>query len=233
MSAVTSAIACVVLFGLPPGAPRTASHRAPLVEMIDAARYVRANRSLGLVALTTIGVVVIGFPYLTFLPALADERYGVGAGGYGLMAGVAGLGAVLAGIVVPRRGWIVERPWRTIAVAGVALGLALIGLGLASWFWLALADAGGRRSGRAGVPDDDAIVDAGALRQRVPRSDAEHGRARLQWLRARRAPARPAGRRLTLELTLAAMGVVVLAVTAVFVLKRRRHRRELVSVELA
>ncbi len=138
MSAVTSAIACVVLFGLPPGAPRTVSRRAPLAEMIDAARYVRANRSLGLVSLTTIGVVVIGFPYLTFLPALADERYDVGAGGYGLMAGVAGLGAVLAGIVVPRRGWIVERPWRTIAVGGFALGLALIGLGLASWFWLAL-----------------------------------------------------------------------------------------------
>ena len=52
-----------------------------------------------MVALTTIGVVIIAFPYLTFLPTLADERYHVGAGGYGLMAGVAGLGAVAAGVL--------------------------------------------------------------------------------------------------------------------------------------
>ena len=73
------------------------STRSPIAEMVDAFRYVRARPGLGLVALTTIGVVVIGFPYLTFLPTLADERYDVGAGGYGVMAGVAGLGAVVAG----------------------------------------------------------------------------------------------------------------------------------------
>ena len=50
--------------------------------------------------MTTIGVVIIGFPYMTFLPSLADERYDVGAGGYGLMSGVAGLGAVAAGVLV-------------------------------------------------------------------------------------------------------------------------------------
>ena len=60
--------------------------------MVDAIGYVRARRELSLVAMTTIGVVVIGFPYLIFLPALADERFDVGAGGYGVMAGVAGLG---------------------------------------------------------------------------------------------------------------------------------------------
>jgi hypothetical protein len=38
---------------------------------------------------------------------------------------------------------------------------------------------------------------------------------------------------LTLEVTLAAMGVVVLAVTAGFVRKRRQHRRRLIAVEFA
>ena len=103
LSAGTSLLAGAVLFGLPPAARRAASTRSPIAEMLDAFRYVRARRGLGLVALTTIGVVVIGFPYLTFLPTLADERFGVGAGGYGLMAGVAGLGAVMAGVVAPRR----------------------------------------------------------------------------------------------------------------------------------
>ena len=102
LAAGTSVLAAVVLLGMPPGAPRAVPTRSPIAEMVDAVRYVRSRRSLGLVALTTIGVVIIAFPYLTFLPTLADERYDVGAGGYGVMAGVAGLGAVVAGIVVPR-----------------------------------------------------------------------------------------------------------------------------------
>ena len=68
--------------------------------------------------MTTIGVVIIGFPYMTFLPTLADERYDVGAGGYGVMSGVAGLGAVIAGVLAPRGRWMLQRPWATIAVAG-------------------------------------------------------------------------------------------------------------------
>ena len=31
-------------------------------------------------------------------PALADDRFDVGAGGYGVMSGVDGLGAVIAGL---------------------------------------------------------------------------------------------------------------------------------------
>ena len=131
LAACTSTIAALVLLGLPPGAPRALPTRSPIAEMVDAVRYVRARRSLGLVALTTIGVVVIAFPYLTFLPTLADERYDVGAGGYGLMAGIAGLGAVVAGVLVPRLGWAVRWPWRTIALSGTALGLSLIALAAA------------------------------------------------------------------------------------------------------
>ena len=106
--------------------------------MVDAFQYVRSRRGLGLVALTTIGVVVIGFPYLTFLPTLADERYGVGAGGYGVMAGVAGLGAVSAGVVLPRTNLIVQRPWLHDRRRRAALGVSLIALAAAEWFWTAL-----------------------------------------------------------------------------------------------
>lgn len=65
LAAGTSLLAGAVLLGLPPGAPRAASARAPIAEVLDAVRYVRARPGRGLVALTTIGVVVIGFPYLT------------------------------------------------------------------------------------------------------------------------------------------------------------------------
>ncbi|MGH9270236.1 MAG: MFS transporter, partial [Ilumatobacteraceae bacterium] len=233
MAAVTSMIAGVVLLGLPPGSPVNESHRSPLAEMADAARYVRANRSLGLIALTTIGVVVIGFPYLTFLPALADDRYDVGAVGYGLMAGTAGLGAVCAGIVVPRRRWVVTSPWRTITWSGALLGLALIGLGLTQWFWLGLLML-------AAVGATGLVFQTTTQSLMLSLSDSEyHGRMQSMVVLGFSGfglAALPLGAfadAFTLELTMALMGVAVVGVTAAFTLKRRQHRRELVAVELA
>ncbi len=138
-AAGTSLLAGVVLVGLPPGAPRHRVDRSPLAEMADGLRYVRARSAIALVALTTVGVVIVGFPYLTFLPALADERFDVGAGGYGVMSGVAGLGAVVAGLLSPRSRWMAARPWRVIAVSGAAFGVALGALGLADAYPVALA----------------------------------------------------------------------------------------------
>jgi len=139
VAAATSLFAGVVLLGLPPGPPRRRIDRSPLAEMADGLDYVRGRAPIALVALTTIGVVVVGFPYLTFLPALADDRFDVGAGGYGVMSGVAGLGAVVAGLLTPRSTWMAARPWRVIALSGVALGIALAALGIAGAYPVALA----------------------------------------------------------------------------------------------
>ena len=138
LAGVSSAISALFVAGLPSGAPRVVSNRSPVAEIVDAIGYVRSRRELSLVALTTIGVVVIGYPYLVFLPALADDRFDVGAGGYGLMAGVAGFGAVIAGLITPRLNWVVSRPWRVIGLSGGALGVALVALGFSSTYWLAL-----------------------------------------------------------------------------------------------
>jgi MFS family permease len=233
MAAVTSTIAGVVLLGLPPGSPVQTSRRSPLAEMVDAVRYVRANRSLGLVALTTIGVVVIGFPYLTFLPALADERFDVGAAGYGLMAGTAGLGAVLAGILAPRRGWVVSSPWRSVAVAGVVLGVALIALGVTQMYWLALLTLA--FVGAAGL-----VFQTTSQSLMLSLSDSEyHGRMQSMVVLGFSGfglAALPLGAfadAFTLDLALALMGLLVIGVSVAFAIKRRQHRRALVAVELA
>ena len=192
----------------------------------------RSRPGLGLVALTSIGVVVIGFPYLTFLPTLADERYGVGAGGYGVMAGTAGLGAVCAGVLVPRVRWAARSPWRTIAVSGAALGVSLIWVALAEWFWLALIAL--LAVGAAGL-----VFQTTTQSQMLALSDIDyHGRMQSMVVLGFSGfglAALPLGLladALTLELTIAAMGVVVLLVTAAFVQKRRQQRRRLIAVEL-
>ncbi len=233
LSAGTSTISALVLFRLPRGEPRVTATRSPIEEMADAVRYVRSRRALGLVALTTIGVVVIAFPYMTFLPTLADDRYDVGAGGYGLMSGCAGLGAVIAGVLAPRGKWTVHRPWATVAVAGVALGASLIGLGGAVNYTLALLAL--LAVGAAGL-----VFQTTTQSLMLVLSDIEyHGRMQSMVVLGFSGfglAALPLGLladALTLELTLMMMGVVVLLVTAGFTVRRAAHRRELVGVEIA
>lgn len=137
-SALTSFLAGVVLLRLPPGAPRYRAERSPLAEMVDAVAYVRRTPGLGLIAVVTILIVIVTFPYLTFLPALADD-FGVGAGGYGVMSGVAGLGAVVAGLLTPRLMAMQQRPWVTIAGSAATLGIGVSVLGTVTVYAAALA----------------------------------------------------------------------------------------------
>jgi len=201
--------------------------------MVDAYRYVRSRRALGLVALTTVGVVVIGFPYLTFLPTLAEDRYHVGASGYGLMAGTAGLGAVSAGLLVPRASWVTRSPWRTIAASAAALGFSLIVLAAAAWLWIALVAL--FAVGAAGL-----VFQTTSQAQMLALSDTDyHGRMQSMVVLGFSGfglAALPLGLladAITLEATLAAMGATVLVVAAAFTLKRAQHRRHLVEIEVA
>jgi MFS family permease len=109
-----------------------------VAELVDAITYMRSNAAVGRIALLTVVVVMVGFPYLTFLPTLADERYGVGATGFGLMSAVAGLGAVIAGMIDAsfNSG---TRPWRMIIFSGVGFGAALILLGVVNSYLVGLA----------------------------------------------------------------------------------------------
>lgn len=233
LAAGTSSLAAAVLLGLPPGRPRSVPTRSPIAEIADAFRYARSRPGLGLVALTTIAVIVVGFPYLTFLPTLADERYGVGATGYGVMAGTAGLGAVSAGVLLPRVRWTVQRPWRTIAASGGALGVSLIGLALAAWLWLALVAL-------VAVGASGLVFQTTTQSQMLALSDVDyHGRMQslvVLGFSGFGLAALPLGLladAVTLEVTLATMGGVVLAVSSAFALKRRQHRRRLIAVEFA
>ena len=233
LAGVSSAISAVFVAGLPSGAPRVASRRSPVAELADAIGYVRSRRELSLVALTTIGVVVIGYPYLVFLPALADDRYNVGAGGYGVMAGVAGFGAVIAGLVTPRQRWMVSRPWLVIALSGGALGVALIALGFSSTYWLALVVL--LAVGAAGL-----VFQTSTQALMLSLSDFQyHGRMQSMVVLGFSGfglAALPLGLfadATSLRLTLVGMGLLVLTVTGAFALTRRRHRGQLVGVELA
>ena len=199
--------------------------------MIDAISYVRRTRGLGLIALTTIGVVMIGFPYLVFLPTLADERYDVGAGGYGLMSGVAGLGAVVAGVLNAR---MTERrrPWLAIGTSGAVFGVATIALGLSSTYPMALLalfiiGATGlvfQTTSQSLVLTMSSFEYHGRLQSMVVLGFSGFGLAAL--------PLGLLADAVTLRVTLVLMGVAVLVIVACFALVRTRHRAAALRVGL-
>ena len=65
--------------------------------------------------------------------------------------------------------------------------------------------------------DDDAVADADAVRHRLPRANAEHGGARGRRFGLAALPLGVLADAVTLEVTLAGMGVVVLVVSVLFV----------------
>jgi predicted MFS family arabinose efflux permease len=136
-SGVVSLLAALLVLRLPRPARRESNGQSPLAELIDAAAYLRSDRAVGAIALLTVGVVMVGYPYLTFLPTLADDRFDVGASGFGVMSGAAGLGAFAAGWIVTTRNRG-TRPGTTIVASAGAFGISLIALGLANSYALAL-----------------------------------------------------------------------------------------------
>jgi MFS family permease len=77
--------------------------RSPLAELSDGLRYVRARPMLLMLVATSFVVVMSGFPYVAFLPTLADRVYHVGASGYGTMSAVTAVGAVIAALFIAAR----------------------------------------------------------------------------------------------------------------------------------
>lgn len=228
---VTCGIAALFAVTLPRVPRRTEFDRSPLGEILDAVAYVRANGELGLIALATVGVVMIGFPYLVFLPTLADDRFDVGAVGYGVMSGVAGLGALVAGLANASLN-AGRHPWRTIAWAGGAFGVALVALGMAEAYPLALAalaalGASGlvfQTSTQSLLLRISALEYHGRLQSMVILGFSGFGLMAL--------PLGLLADAVTLRATLAGMGAAVLTMMALFAMASRRLHGEATLAEI-
>lgn len=229
-SAATSIVAMVLLHGLPTTAPRDQIDRSPLREAMDALRYTRASDGLRAVTTFMVAVVMLGFPYLTFLPTLASERFEVGALGYGVMSAVGGGGAVAAGALTSRRGS--RRPWLTISCAAGVFAMSLIGLGLAPGLSTALP--------LLAVIGGSALIFQTACQALMLRLSAleYHGRVQsflIIGFSGFGLAALPLGLladATSLGFTLGAMGAGVLVMTVAFALMRWRSRSRWSSVPL-
>lgn len=127
-------LATVTMLRLPKGNPQRTTNRAsPLQDMAEGLRYVRSRPSILLLILTSFCVVMIGFPYQSFLPSIAKDVYGVHAGGLGALSSVAAIGAVASTILVATYAEH-RRAWAFQPLLALAFGVSLIALGVAPSF---------------------------------------------------------------------------------------------------
>ncbi|MCL6644926.1 MAG: MFS transporter [Dehalococcoidia bacterium] len=147
-------IAMATMLRLPPGNPKPRETAAsPLRDLADGVRYVRRRPSLALLILTSFAVIMVGFPYQSFLPSVAVDVYNAGSGGLCLLQSFAAIGAVGATVLVAtfaesRRAWF----WQP--VLAMAFGASLIALGATSNLLVGLAvmvAVGGLASGFQGL----------------------------------------------------------------------------------
>ena len=117
--------------------PEDREVRSPFAEMADGVRYVRNRKPILVLVLTSLIVVMFAFPYVAFLPTLADRVFDVGSGGYGLMSGVSAVGALAASLLIAGRAGRAGA-LRIQLLAGLAFGAGVAALGFAPNFAVGL-----------------------------------------------------------------------------------------------
>ncbi len=147
-------LATITMLRLPAGNPKPRENPvSPLSDMADGVRYVRQRPSIALLILTSFAVVMLGFPYQSFLPSVAKDVYGVGGGGLGILQSFGAVGAVVATLLVAAYAET-KKAWIAQPLLAIAFGGSLIGLGLAPNFWfglVAMCAVGGLASGFQGI----------------------------------------------------------------------------------
>lgn len=207
---------------LPPGRPdANRPGRSPLAELRDGVAYTWRRDDLRLLMGSALAVVMLGYPYMAFLPGLSDEIFHRGSSGYGIFSAASAAGAVSAGLFTAGRGGRFD-PWRLASVACVGFGVGLLALAAAPTFLVAivvLALVGG--SLLAFETTTQSLL--------LSLSDFEfHGRIQSIVMLGYSGfgivalPLGVAADVFGLRPTLAAMGVVMLLIVAVFTARRQR-----------
>ena len=118
-------------------APPRVTHTRVLAELRDGFRYVLGVPTIGSTLLLLAFVSFTGVPYMVLMPIFAGEVLHGGPHTLGLLTGATGAGAVSGAL------WLASRRTihglvRTICLAGVTFGVALVAFGLARTIWLSL-----------------------------------------------------------------------------------------------
>lgn len=137
---LAAAALCLLAVGfflqLGPGHPDpNRPKRAPLAELGDGIRYAAGNPAIRTVVILAISITMIGFPYVAFLPSVAEDFFDAGAAGFARLSLLGAVGGLLAGLAVARSSLAQGRTIQFWSAIGI--GISLIFLGWAPSFVLA------------------------------------------------------------------------------------------------
>ena len=110
----------------------------PVAELIDGVRYVRARRSLRRLIVSSFVVIMFGFNYVVFIPALVKDTFDLENDGWvGLLTTASSIGAVAVGL------WLAGRAdspgnWRVMVVTGMVFAVGVSALALSPTFLTAV-----------------------------------------------------------------------------------------------
>lgn len=139
VSATMSFIGFCIILRLPEGKGSTvADRRNPFLEIVDGVRYVNSIPELRRVVLATFFVIMFAFNYVSFIPALVEDTYGLSKVWVGILSSASAIGAVLVSIPLAANADS-PKAKQIMLIAGVFFGFCVIGLGLAPSFWWGFA----------------------------------------------------------------------------------------------
>ncbi len=127
-AAVLGLLAAVCFSFLGPGHPDAGRpRRAPLAELLEGLRYARENTTIRLVLTLAIGITMVGFPYVAFLPSVAEDFFDAGAAGYARLSLVGAVGGLIAGLMIARSSLAQGRSIQFWSAIGIGVSLAFLG----------------------------------------------------------------------------------------------------------
>jgi MFS family permease len=134
VAAVFALLSFVLLLRCPPGsAPRATSTASPFAEIVDGVRYVRARPHLRRLVLSSFVIIMFGFNYVAFIPALVKGEFGLGDGWVGVIMSASSIGAVAVAVPLASRA-DGAGVWKLMVVSGMVFGASVIALGLSPLF---------------------------------------------------------------------------------------------------
>ncbi|HBU39993.1 MAG TPA: hypothetical protein DEB59_05955, partial [Acidimicrobiaceae bacterium] len=103
VAAVFSVVSTLLTMRLPKLEPQAATRGHPVTEILDGVRYVKSEKQLKWLIVTTTLAIMIGFNYVAFLPALVEGELGLSESHVGFLTTASAIGAVLITAFVASR----------------------------------------------------------------------------------------------------------------------------------
>jgi MFS family permease len=126
----------VFILFVPPTSQKNVEGGNSLSDVLEGWRYIRSEKTILIVLVFTVLVIILGTPYSQLLPMFTEDILKVSATDMGILIAVSGVGAIVGSLILAslmnrKRGMI-------LLIAGIVLGIALIGFSFSSWWYLSL-----------------------------------------------------------------------------------------------